>query len=698
MHTIGEWDVEMISYNEFYKMMNIGGVIVIEDQAEFDFTRDAILYDFLQREEYERDKFINKIEIEEIKKKIQAINAEYIRIKDEIEWNKVPIRKIETYLEKKEGGGVLNKIYSLEENELTQIESYIKRYGFGIKEHSVRDHVAIIEGVRNSGLPIRIYTEYTAEELGYLKEDISDFTSDNKYVLCILDNHIGGDFKAQGIINDCLNERGFKTNGIGIVLTSHSGERIDIQGRYIEVITKGSDEVDVKIEESLIKSQYSIMLEQLMTKRQQIVRETFSYAQNNIEIAIYLANMAREEGITNYEVITQWLELKEKYNLVQNNLEHLKLMIALGSMLDQLEGSERINLTNEYLEERKDIQVFEKYDYNVNQLNLPLMSGDIFYIGDNYYMLVGQECDLSIRKNKRNNAIAELIPIKILTNDCLGSAKEKISYEQIVLSNFRKLDGTITNIAIDCSKRVLVDNEVLDICIFNSQGESLFDLNGSLEIYQKYTLPKNWIEYHEELKQRLNKLAQIKKVFMEKQDAIGVTIETVINTLGASHTGRLKSIMDFEEENSILNYKVQRVCRLKNHILLTNKLYLEYRGRQAFNTINMDIVLEKNYTLKLNDYSISISEKKVAIILTNKRTENEFDRFKRRIWIIKKDDLQELILRGIPDKEIEYIDLLPQNDKNILLAEGNQGIIGGKIQWTKISKNNELELRITIQK
>ena len=51
-----------------------------------------------------------------------------------------------------------------------------------------------------------------------------------------------------------------------------------------------------------------------------------------------------------------------------------------------------------------EFQNFEQYDYYINEFLSPPMSGDIFYIKGEYYLLVGQECDLSIRNGVRNNS------------------------------------------------------------------------------------------------------------------------------------------------------------------------------------------------------------------------------------------------------------------------------------------------------
>ena len=42
--------MEQIAFNEFYSLMDISGIIIIEDSIEFESSRSAIMYDYLMME------------------------------------------------------------------------------------------------------------------------------------------------------------------------------------------------------------------------------------------------------------------------------------------------------------------------------------------------------------------------------------------------------------------------------------------------------------------------------------------------------------------------------------------------------------------------------------------------------------------------------------------------------------------------
>ena len=52
-------------------------------------------------------------------------------------------------------------------------------------------------------------------------------------------------------------------------------------------------------------------------KREISLQKSFLYANENIKEAVFLSAMAKEEGITNHEILNQWIDLREKYYTYQ---------------------------------------------------------------------------------------------------------------------------------------------------------------------------------------------------------------------------------------------------------------------------------------------------------------------------------------------------------------------------------------------
>lgn len=690
-----------LSFHDFYSLMKVEGLIIIEDTMQFDSKRTAIIYDYLKMSNHEQELFLEEIkDYSQIVIKLRDLAKSYSDIGKALCWKDVPPRDIEYYLKKNNMDSIITEAEKLDDEEIKSIKKHIERFGFGLKTDAVSGYVEILKGTyeSNEKIPLRIYNDFGAEECKNIKNDIDEFSKDNNYFICVIDDYLGRNPRGDEIIEWLNKNQKVKSHAICLLLSSRERAQLvaSHDNIFVEYVKKGDTFLEENIKKAFIKSQYSIMLQILKQKRINSLTKTYDYALDNLNIAVHLSAMAIEEGITNYEVITNWLELREKYSWQIDNKSETQSVILLSSMLNILADEK---FETEYLtDEIKEMQIFEKYDYSINELFIPPMTGDIFYVNNKYYLLAGQECDLSIRNGKRNNPIAELLPINLLTNHDMGKFKEKYGYERIVLGNFKTILGDITSIAIDCTQRHIIDNEILDICIFNNSGKSKINLDNNLTLEQKCLLPIEWESYFESIKKRMTKLVKIKENITNNSDVLEFGVEDIIESMGASHNDRLMSIIDFSCDNKELNYNVQRICRIKNHMLLANKLYLEYRGRQAFNTINMDVGKSSLYTLKLENYEYEEDNKQTVIILTNKRAENDESKLKNRDWIVNKIDIVEF-LKNKPNIDFEkYITFL-ECEENEMLLSARKGKVGNdSIEYTKLSKDNKLTLKLKLLK
>lgn len=140
-------------------------------------------------------------------------------------------------------------------------------------------------------------------------------------------------------------------------------------------------------------------------------------------------------------------------------------------------------------------------------------------------------------------------------------------------------------------------------------------------------------------------------------------------------TKPLIDISHYQERDTVLDYGIKRISRLKKTAsLYLYKMFLEYRGRMPYTTIN------------LTGYSIVTamikSEEKehlttVHIKLTSKRNTNQKDRT-RLTWYVKREELQEAInaiVDGslILESDDEYIEL--QGKGEIELSCGAASVI-----------------------
>lgn len=689
--------MEQVAFNEFYSLMNITGIIIVEDSIEFDLSRKSVMYDCLMLTDDERENLVANISDEQIKSKLNKINEAYSKCKDRFIWDSVPKRDVEFYVIKEELNELKNAIEDLTEEEVKKNSELFQRFGLGVKIENAKGYKGLLEGAKKDGvsLPLRVYTDFSAPDLKCMEEDLRLFAKDDKFFLCVIDNFMNGEARGKDIIDKLYENDQARKSGICIALSS---QQEDITRKtdemYVGFVNKSSESIDNEIKKHLIMSQYKIMLTMLKSKRMEALKKSFSYAASNMEVAVYLSSMAKEEGITNHEILNEWIDLRERYYTYQGGGNEIKRTILLSSLFERMgndESSKEIECND-----LEAFQRFEQYDYQVNEFMSPPMTGDVFYIMGNYYLLMGQECDLSIRNGRRKNPVAELIPITLIKNRDMGNFKEKYNYEKLLLGKFLDDDRQCCNISIDCTKREVIDNEILDLCAFNDLGNSEMCFNMELKVEAKYLLPIEWQQYYENLKARLLSLKNKYDLIKEHEESLGFNVAQLVNDMGASHNNRLVSIIDFLIEDNVIKYDVKRICRIRNHVLLINKMFLEYRGRQAFNTINMDIGRNAQYAIEMLGSNERVTGKNVTVILTTSRKENS--NIKKRDWVINKADILEFIKNVKPSEVEKYKKILSDLDENILL-EGNIGNIKDAVKYTKqLTNDDELLLKIQLLK
>lgn len=688
--------MEHVAFNEFYSLMNIAGIIIVEDSIEFDLSRKAVMYDCLMLTDGEKENLVTNISDEQVKSKLIKIFGTYSICKDRFMWDSVPKRDVEFYVKKQGLNELKNAIEDLTEYEVKENSELFQRFGIGLKIENAIGYRGLLDGSKKDGvsIPLRVYKDFSAPDLKCMEEDWELFSKGNKFFLCVIDNFMNGEARGKDIIDELYTNNRARENGVCIVLSSQQ-ENITrkTDEMYVGFVNKSTESIDNEIKKHLIMSQYKIMLTMLKNKRMESLKKSFSYAASNMDVAVYLSSMAKEEGITNHEILNEWIDLREKYYTYQGGVNEIKRTILLSSLFERMSNNE----TSKEIESNdlEAFQRFEQYDYHVNEFMAPPMTGDIFCIKGNYYLLLGQECDLSIRAGRRKNPVAELVPIKLVKNRDMGNFKEKYNYEKLLLGKFLDEDGQCCNISIDCTKREVIDNEILDLCAFNDLGKSEICLNQELKVEAKFLLPIEWQQYYENLKTRLSSLKNKYELIKKHEETLGFNVVQLVNDMGASHNNRLVSIIDFEIEDSVIKYDAKRICRIRNHVLLINKMFLEYRGRQAFNTINMDIGRNTLYSMEMKGSDEKSTGNCVTVILTTSRKENE--NIKKRDWIISKEDILRFIKQAKTSESEKYEKILCELDNHILL-ESNTGNIKNAIKYTKLLTNGELILKLQLLK
>lgn len=172
-------------------------------------------------------------------------------------------------------------------------------------------------------------------------------------------------------------------------------------------------------------------------------------------------------------------------------------------------------------------------------------------------------------KTEKHRAFYKEMMMKVQAND-LRSAS---------IYSFRKnLDAGCEVLQVEYQKREYIANEILNLCSFNSTGECKISLSDSIGQEQLMLMPDYMVEYYSKLQQFF---LATKTLRIQAEDAFEIV-------LSKEHSPRLLSFKDFDKTSDTVSFDLKRVCRLTHdYVFYLYKLYLEYRGRQPFQTINL---------------------------------------------------------------------------------------------------------------
>lgn len=155
------------------------------------------------------------------------------------------------------------------------------------------------------------------------------------------------------------------------------------------------------------------------------------------------------------------------------------------------DSSQIENVNSELLKSIQEEEFYENVDY-VNGVYSAVSNGDIFQIGDKYYMLLGQPCNLAIREGKRANQLdqAYLIPLISETGkDMCG----KLQYPYEDIYRFALF-----------TRRRRVSLSLLDLVSYNDNGLAKIDLNVAKETIAGHEMmQENMLLRYEKIRERV---------------------------------------------------------------------------------------------------------------------------------------------------------------------------------------------------
>ena len=523
----------------------------------------------------------------------------------------------------------LLKIYdSISESELKGIENIAFRFGLGVIYPA--DYNDLYEEYiwMSPILPsIRIYGDFTSKEKDYVLEDLSSL-DDDETLVCIIDNNLEGTNKAQSIISFLKDDKSrIPKCVIGAVYSSK--EEFEVVNEYLHFeYTRKADSNCLK--GCLARSGYSYFLHSFKNKIMDKIHNAFNTMLSNKQLAQNLAEKAYIEGESEYAVINDLLRLLCKPT--KESEDTILKLVKTAHIINALDNNQ---IDQEYDTALEIYNTLEAFDYSINRFLQPPQVGDIFKSGDDYYILIGQDCDMSWRGNgkKPRNAQYEMLKMSLLEQ--IDFNKWANDQKKVYISNFKTdLESSKNYIcSINYQERKYIPKEVLSLCSYNFDGKCTLQISGELDEEVLTVIPQHLIEYYNELQTYYKALIDIKDN-LAREFSIVVDIDKESKVLNVS---------DFSRDDNSVIFPVTRICRLEHeYVYYLYRLFLEYRGRQPFQTINL--VGQRGLTLPVS-FNGKITSISIPIICLEMPLANSITKMS---WIILKENIKDLLeLEGV---------------------------------------------------
>ena len=338
---------------------------------------------------------------------------------------------------------------------------------------------------------------------------------------------------------------------------------------YFEYTSKENPEY---LKTCIAKSAYNYFISELKSETICGLSVAFDNALKNKGIAFFLAQKAQIEGASEYEIINDWIKLLSITH--REDAGTIKRMIRLSRVINSLDDTDELPDAD-----LQKLNTFEAFDYTVNDYFLPVAAGDVFTNSKGeWFVLIGQDCDMARSISRTpNNALAELLPAKVRRQTEFDKWANDLRSASIY--SFRKsLHAECEVLQVEYQKRQYIANEILNLCSFNADGQCQILLSSSLTPELESLMPDYMADYYVKLQQFFSAVKEL------RNQAEGA-FETVIAN---EYSPRLLSFQEFDKESDTVVFDFKRVCRLTHdYVFYLFKLYLEYRGRQPFQTINL---------------------------------------------------------------------------------------------------------------
>lgn len=671
-----------------YNALDVGFFIFVEDEFMFNEEEDEakaqVLIDFARMDEDDRRRLLDSIPEGTLGKKELQDYASADSWISEIDWSKAPLDDAERILE--EWPDVLALYRVVPETLWTdEYQRVFFRYGVGVIIQDIFKPL-FLNVIRSSPryLPTRIYRTYTEEVRVLLMQDFKFYKELGKSAALVLDNKVGDTRLAEQMIRD-LKVRD-KEACCPIYATIFStapkdfaGESCETPELYVGYAYK-SEQLD-GVHRNIARAAINMLIQQYKGKYKTVIDKNCDTLAQNPDLVEYLYGMARAEGEPGYELLQQWISFMANYDMEQS-AEMLRLMRISGSLETyKAKVNWNLNVPKELITAAQS----ENFSSTVNRYCTATAPGDIFEYNGMLYVLVGQDCDYMMgEKRTRNAPLCELVAAELIEQGNIEKLSDDGKY--VYINNYVDQLGNTYVLRVSYGIRTVVSNEIINLCSFNQEGFCRIDCTKELPENVSELLQPYMLEYYGKL---VDYFKQVKDVKAHYPDFYKTASELKISK-------PLIDISDYLENDNLLDYGIKRVSRLKRTAALyLYKMFLEYRGRMPYTTINLTGYSAVTAAIESDGKEYPIT---VYIKLTSSRNKNREDQ-EKLTWYIKRQKLEEIISTIVGevfelDHENEYVELLGKNavalESGTFVACLKKHIEGKtytlKLEWNKVAE------------
>lgn len=474
-----------------------------------------------------------------------------------------------------------------------EIYSIFNKYGVSIIFPEDYEH---IKNVIMQDIPwksFRVFRNYNESLRCEIKECIhKSLQNEHDFCICIVDNHYSEGYKANLIVSFLKKDLQDKKIASVVFSSRDKGDWSNFPPEYyVEYVSKSDDSLE-SIARGLAFCSYKLVFSNLKKFNEEALDLAFKMALESKENMEYLACMAYEEGTTPFEVLNKWFDLALKRNVSEklNRREpDYEMIVRITNFLNS--GFESNLYTEDsfspqFEEELQLLNTYEIFDYYINLQHQPPAPGDIFMIGgdsNTFYVLVGQDCDFTVRPDStcRNEVYADLLSANFNPYG-LNEKTDDSKRGEISFNYFQKDNGQLGALNIKFGDRKVIDFNILDICTFNRNGMCKIPLKEPLHDEVNNIVSDLWKDLYSVLQVKFMKIINSDGLLAK------AGLDKIMSIYGAPE-------LQYQYVENEISFPIQRVCRIKGEFKeLLVKRYWDYRSRIGYNTINITKIQKIN--------------------------------------------------------------------------------------------------------